>query len=129
MPGYFTKDRRRLASLLFLAAGLLLAYKFGTSGAPRDQEVRLVLAPEQQQARSVRLSYALEGEEITELIARYPDGAPGLVTHTPELAPGTYDLSIDLGYRDGRVEHVVKTLTVPSEEAIRVQLAPRPSAP
>jgi hypothetical protein len=122
MPGYFTKDRRRLASILLLVAGLALAYTFGTSGAPRDQEVRLVLTPAQQAARSVRLSYVLEGEEITGLLAKYPDGAPALIAHTPQLLPGTYDLSIDLGYRDGRVEHVVKTLTVPSEEVIRVQL-------
>jgi hypothetical protein len=126
MPGYFTKDRRRFASILFLVAGIALAYKLGTASAPRDQEIRLVLTPAQQAARSVRLTYAMEGDEITGLFARFPEGAPALVTHTPELAPGTYALAIDLGYRDGRVEHVVKTLTVPSEEVIRLELRGTP---
>jgi hypothetical protein len=127
MPGYFSKDRRgrRWASIL-LFAGLALAWKLGADGAPREQEVRVVLAPEQRAARSVRLTYALEGEEITGVIEEFPGGAPALFVHTPALAPGVYDLSIDLGYRDGRVEHVAKTLTVPSEEVIRVQLRGTP---
>jgi hypothetical protein len=128
MPGYFSKDRRRLWASFLLFAGLAVVWKLGLAGAPHEQEVRLVLAPEQREARSVRLTYTTEGEEITGLLAQYPDGAPALVVHTPSLAPGVYDLSIDLGYRDGRVEHLAKTLTVPSEEAIRIPLA-RPSRP
>ena len=122
MPGYFTKDRSRRWASVLLFAGLALVWHLGAAGAPREQEVRLVLADGQRQARSVRLSYSMEGEEITGFLQNYPQGAPPLVVHAPELAPGVYDLSIDLGYRDGRVEHVAKTLTVPSEEAIRIEL-------
>jgi hypothetical protein len=126
MPGYFSKDRGRRWATILLFAGLALVWKLSADDAPREQEVRLVLGEAQRSASSVRLSYVMEGEEITGLLEHYPQGAPAQVVHAPQLAPGRYDLSIDLGYRDGRVEHVAKTLTVPSEEAIRIRLGDAP---
>jgi hypothetical protein len=122
MPGYFTQVRRRRLASLCLFAGIFVIFKLASKDAPREQEVQLLLDGAQREARTLRLAYRMQGEEITGLLVRYPEGAPARVSHTPELSPGTYDLAIELGYRDGRVEHVAKTLTVPSEEAIRVRL-------
>lgn len=126
MPGYFTTERRRRLATIGLFAGLFVVWSYAAKDAPRDQEVRYLLTPEQQKASSVRVVYAQEDEEITAFYVRYPEGAPAQVVHTPALSPGRYDLSIDLGYRDGRVERLAKTLTVPSEEAVRIHLRASP---
>jgi hypothetical protein len=128
MPGYFTPERRRRYAPILLVAGAAVVGRLVFDNTPRDQEVRLVLTQAQRDARSVRIDYALEGEEITGVLVQYPEGAPAWVTHVPSLSPGHYDVVIELGYRDGHVEHVVKTLTVPSEGVARLDLLVREPA-
>jgi hypothetical protein len=106
---------------MLLGAALLVG-RFASDELPRDQEVRLVLGNEQREARSVRLVYTRKGEEITGVLVRYPAGAPAQVVHHASLSPGLYDLAIELGYGDGRIEQVAKTLTVPSEGAKSISL-------
>ena len=107
-----------------LIGAALLVGRFASDEMPREQEVRLVLGNEQREARSVRLVYTRKGEEITGVLVRYPQGAPAQVVHHASLSPGLYDLAIELGYGDGRIEQVAKTLTVPSEGAKSFSLQP-----
>jgi hypothetical protein len=109
-----------------LLGGALLVGRFAMDDMPRDQEVRLQLAQSQREARSVRLVYRRKGEEITGVLVRFPEGAPAQVVHKTSLSPGLYDLAIELGYGDGRVEQVAETLTVPSEGAASFPLKRSP---
>jgi hypothetical protein len=126
MPGYFNAQiRRRFAPLMLVGAAVLVG-RFASDDMPRDQEVRLELGEGQREARTVRLVYTRKGEEITGVLVRYPQGAPALVVHHASLSPGLYDLAIELRYGDGRTEQVAKTLTVPSEGAVKLPLHPHP---
>ena len=122
MPTYFKPELRRRLAPLMLVLGLLVMGKLAHEEVPRDQDVELLLSKPQQDASSVRIAYAHDGEDVSYVELRYEGGAPARVRHRPSLRPGLYDVQIDLGYRDGRVEHVKRDFSVPTEGAVRLRL-------
>lgn len=118
--------RRRLAPLL-LVLGLLGALKLTYDVAPREQSVQLHL-PDALRAdlRGVRLTYLEDGEAVSGSEQRFPQEAPAVLRSAPSLAPGTYQLDIELSRRGGSVTRVRRDVTVPTEGALRIRLGEEP---
>lgn len=122
MPGYFSpRLRRRLAPALLVLA-LLLFGKLAHEEIPRTQEVRFVLTPEHEGARTVRVTYAEAGEALTGIERRFPEGAPPEFSHVTSLRPGRYDVDIEVTRSDGRVSRFSRALDVPAEATPRIVL-------
>jgi hypothetical protein len=118
--------RRRLAPLL-LVLGLLAALKLTYDVAPREQSVQVYL-PYALRAdlQGVRLTYLEDGEAVSGSDQRFPREAPEVVRSRPSLAPGTYQLDIELSRRGGSVTRVQRDVTVPTEGSLRIRLDERP---
>lgn len=127
MARYFSPAlRRRLAPLILVVGGLLL-FRTAESEVPREQELRFVLGPTQQNARSVRVAYLESGEQVASVEFRRValDGAP--LVHTPSLKPGPYDMAIEIVAEDGAVQTLSRHFVVPSDP-LRIALG-RPNEP
>jgi hypothetical protein len=125
MLRYFPAERRRRLAPLFLGVGLFVAGKLAYDEVPRDQELRFVLPEAGVQALKVTYSSSEGGYAGIE--QRYPNGSPREFVHTPSLSPGRYDLSIELIGSDGQVKRLARSVTVPSEGALRIPLGARES--
>lgn len=124
MLRYFPARQRRRFAPLLLMAGLFVGGKLAYDEVPRDQSLRFLL-PERG-VRSVRVTYLFEAEVYAAIEQRYPNGSPREFTHTPSLAPGQYELAIELTDQDGGVRQVGRSLRVPAEGDLRIRLEPEP---
>ncbi len=94
-------DRKRIARLLFLAAGLLIALYLARSW-PREQTIHYVLgdaAPrvEEVDARWAPAAAAATDEWARQVSFHYARGAaPRIVTHEPRLPDGDYTVEIEI---------------------------------
>jgi hypothetical protein len=94
-------DRKRVARLLFLAVGLMLALYLARSW-PRDQTVHYVLgdaAPrvEEVDARWMAGASGSSEDWTRQATFHYAAGkAPRIVTHEPRLPDGDYTVEIDI---------------------------------
>jgi len=127
MARYFSPAlRRRIAPLILLVGGLLL-FRTVDSEMPRDQELRFVLEPTQQNARAVRIAYLAAGEQVAAVEFReLPADARPLV-HTPSLKPGPYDMAIEIVHENGAVQTLSQHFEVPSDP-LRISLG-KPNEP
>jgi hypothetical protein len=122
MLRYFdSKVRRRIAPIV-LIAGLLFVGHTANEEIPRTQEVSYVLSDEQRKAESLRVSYAQAGETVIDIALRFAPSAPGVVSHSPSLRPGQYDVTIELTGRAFPGQVLSRTLTVPTEPRARIRL-------
>lgn len=114
--------RRRFAPAL-LVLGLLGALKLTYDVAPREQAVQLHV-PDDLRAtlKGVKLTYLEDGEAVSGSEQHFLDGAPAVVRSAPSLAPGRYQLDIELSQRTGAITHVRREVTVPSEGTLRIGL-------
>ena len=89
--------RRRIGSLVFLAAGLAIAFLLSNQ-APQDQHVRVVLGSGAPEVTGVTLSYLGAGGDVAnETRFAYPRGqAPRVVAHEPKLPHAEYQLKVDI---------------------------------
>jgi hypothetical protein len=100
-------DRRRIAQLLVLVAGVTLVLALGRDW-PKDQELRFVLGSGAPRVVELTARYAPgKSEDFTrEVSFRYdPDAAraaPRVVTHTARLPDGEYTVEIDLATKTDR---------------------------
>jgi hypothetical protein len=103
--GLSVASRRRVASIVFLALGLLVALYLGTQ-APQEQHVRIVLGSSAPEVRAVGLQYLRaegDAEVMREVHFTYEIGAaPRIIPHEPKLPNGDYRLQIDIDAHDGR---------------------------
>lgn len=122
MLRYFPARQRRRFAPLLLMAGLFVGGKLAYDEVPRDQPLRFLL-PERG-VRSVKVTYLSEEDVYAAIEQRYPNASPREFTHTPSLAPGQYELAIELIDQAGRVRHLARSLRVPAEGDLRIRLEP-----
>ena len=115
---------RRRAAPILLALGLLGATKLTYDVTPREQSVQLHV-PDGLRAtlQGVKLTYLEDGEAVTGSEQRFVEAAPAVVRSAPSLAPGRYQLDIELSKRTGAVTRLRRDVTVPTEGALRIRLA------
>lgn len=127
MPRFFSSNIRRRLAPLFLVVALLFVGHFAQNDLPRDQEVRFVLTPTQQDVRVVRIRYLEAGEQVSAVEFRPRGGSPHDLVHNPSLKPGPYDMAIELEDQSGHVRALSRRLTVPSDP-VTIRLG-EPKAP
>jgi hypothetical protein len=113
--------RRRIAPLVIGAAVLVVGTEYQRH-APRDVEVELPLGDDHARIQRVDVSFLEDRDLVRQVSLRYPDGAPEHVRQTVELAPGRYDVAVELTGESGATEARVGALEAPGEGVIRVSL-------
>jgi len=114
--------RRRLAMPL-LALGLLGAGKLTYDEAPREQPVQLDLAESlRTHLEGVRLTYMEDDEAILGTEQHFGNTVPSSLRSTPSLAPGDYQVEIELAYKGGTSKRVRRSLTVPTAGTLHLRL-------
>jgi len=132
---WLMRHRRRLAPLALVGGVLLVAGPL-LDATPRSTSIRLKLA-EPQQIRLVTLSVLDAGEPVLGLRLTYAQGAPDRIREELELAPGHYELRVDVTRaprRDGTADigdaaasgltaTSVRSLEVPAEGVVMFDLS------
>ncbi|HEY6880645.1 MAG TPA: hypothetical protein VI299_21630 [Polyangiales bacterium] len=119
MLRYFPPERRRRLAPVFLVLGLAIVGKLAHDEMPRDQELTFVLPPS---VETLRITYNAGDELVAGFERRFPHDPPGLVSHTPSLSPGRYQLAVELVSQDGGVTRLDRSIVVPSDGPLRVSL-------
>jgi hypothetical protein len=118
--------RRRIAPAV-LVLGLLGAAKVTYDAAPREQTILLHLHDDlRANLGSIRLTYLEDDEPLSGAEQRFTQRPPAVVESTPSLSPGRYELDIELSDLKGQVTHLRRSVTVPSEGALRIQIERQP---
>ncbi len=118
--------RRRLAPAI-LIGGLLVLGRTVHSDLPREQQLRFVLGQAQRNARTVRITYLVQGEPLTAIEYHPRADAHDFLVHRPSLTPGPYDVAIEIEDDRGRVKALSRRLVVPSDPlTIRLDEPPKP---
>ena len=114
------RHRRRIA-LGVVVVGVLVVGGQLLGAFPRDTEIRYRLGPDHSEVDALSLLYRSEGELTAGATFRWPEGAPGSLTHTVELAPGRYEIQANLS-GEGSPRVVRRILQVPVDGAVRIDL-------
>lgn len=97
-------DRKRIARLVFLAAGLMIALLLARSW-PRDQTVHYVLGDAAPRVEEVDARWASGASDdwSRQATFHYAAGkAPRIVTHEPRLPDGEYTVEIEIASASDR---------------------------
>lgn len=119
MLRYFPPERRRRLAPLFLVLGLVIVGKLAHDEMPQDQQLTYALPSSVQ---SLRVTYSDGDALIAGFERQFPTGAPAFLSHVPSLAPGRYQLAVELVSADGGVTRLDRSIDVPSEGDLRVSL-------
>jgi hypothetical protein len=122
MLRYFNSRVRRRIAPVVLLAGVFVVGHTAKDEIPRTQEVLYVLSDDQRKAESVRVSYAQDGETVTDIALRFAAAVPPRVAHSPSLRPGRYDVTIELTGRAFPGQVLSRTLVVPTEPRAWIRL-------
>lgn len=114
------RHRRRIA-LGVVVVGVLVVGGQLFEAFPRDTEIRYGLGPDHGAVDELSLVYLEDGELVVGATFRWPEGAPGSLTHEVELAPGRYEIEARLSGR-GSPRVVRRALAVPVEGVVRIDL-------
>lgn len=117
----FQKHRRRLATLvlgLFLAA---VAVEIG-GAIPRETRISVPMGASHAEITEARIDYWQDDAQVRSVTLRWPQGAPRDVRHTLDLAPGDYEVSVQLVDREGRHRRLTGRLTAPADGVVRLAL-------
>lgn len=111
-----------------IAKAVLVLAVFGVGGEllgawPRDVDVELALGPDHGSVRELRVAYVQQDEEVQAVRLNYPTGAPAHVRHRARLAPGHYELQVEIGAVEGPRRLESRGLQVPTDGTVRVDLA------
>lgn len=121
---YFPLEQRRRFAPLVLLLGFALVGKLAYDELPRDEELRFELP--NANVAALRVIYSQGDELYGGFEQHFPRGAPALVSHTPQLAPGRYQLAIELSDRAGKIARLTRSIEVPSVGALRIPLRDEP---
>jgi hypothetical protein len=121
-PGIAHRHRRRLASVIAVAAVLVVGLEFW-KGHPRETEIRLALDDRHGSVVALDLRFIQNDEEMRGLRLTFPHGAPRLVPCAVDLSPGRYRVALELRLRDGRRTRRERALTVPADAPVRFEVA------
>jgi hypothetical protein len=118
----FGSWRRRFAPAL-LVLGLLGVLKLTYDKAPREQTVQLHVSDDlRANLQGVKLTYLEDGEAVSGSELHFGQGAPSVVRSVPSLAPGRYQLDIELSERTGAITRLRRDVVVPTDGALRIRL-------
>jgi hypothetical protein len=120
MLRYFPVEQRRRFAPLVLLLGFALLGKLAHDELPREEELRFELPSPN--VAALRVIYSSGDELYGGFERHFPDGAPALVTHTPSLSPGHYQLAIELSDRAGKIARLTRSIEVPSSGALKIPL-------
>jgi hypothetical protein len=114
--------RRRIAPAVLLL-GLLGAAKLTYDAAPREQPVQLHLHHDlRANLGAIRLTYLEDNEPISGTEQRFKQPPPEVLRSAPSLAPGRYELDIELSDLKGQVTHLRRSVTVPTEGTVQIRV-------
>lgn len=118
--------RQRIAPIALLL-GLFAAAKLTFDASPREQAIQLQLGEAlRADLRAIKLTYLEDEEAVSGTEQRFEGKAPSVLTSSPSLSPGRYELDIELADRSGKVTRKRRHVTVPSEGALRIRLEDEP---
>jgi len=118
----FLKTHRRRIAPLVLGAAVLVVGREWQDHAPSDVAVELPIGARHAEVTRVDVSIEESDELVHHVSLRYPDGAPEHVLHTVELAPGHYDVAVDLTIPEDGTRSLSGRLEAPAEGVVRVHL-------
>lgn len=119
---WFGAHRRRLAPFVLVAAVIVIAIQ-AQQTVPRETHVRLRLS-NPSSIREVTLTYEAEANgDTTGTRWAFPEGAPERLNDTPSLSPGRYALQIDVLRVGGRQTPQSRSLQIPADGTILVDLS------
>jgi hypothetical protein len=113
--------RARIASLVMIAGVIVVGLEISRTG-PQDVDVALPIGAGHDDVTQVDVAYLEDGDLVRRVSLRFPEGAPSEVRDTVELAPGSYDVSVDLRRDDGSAESRAGRLDAPADGVVRVVL-------
>jgi hypothetical protein len=116
-------NRKRIARVVAVL-GVALVGAHLVSTLPREVEIRYDLGGDHRRATEIHLSYLVEGDEMKGVRFHYAHGAPKVVRHRLDLAPGAYRVVASLHGPD-LSRTLQRDLEVPAEGVIRIDLDPK----
>lgn len=123
---FLKKHRSRLARVVFVVGALVVGLTL-VSAAPRETHLRFAVGPDHRDVTDVRIAYVQAGEVVRGAHFPFRMGAPEVIRHRVELAPGLYEVRAEL--RGPRVRRDLRApLEVPAEGTVRIDLSPRGSS-
>ena len=114
-------NRRRWVPLLVVVGALVVGREV-LGSVPSEVDVELPIGAAHADVERVDVAYLESGELVHHVSLRFPDGAPESVRHRVELAPGAYDVAVDLVRDDGVTESRSGRLDAPAEGRVRLSL-------
>ena len=120
IPRVVAKHRRRLA-LAVLLLGSWVVGREVLGAYPREVALQYRLGPSHASVVAMTLSYRSHGDELSGVRFSWPTGAPSVVEHEVDLAPGHYEVSAELVHRDGQ-RRVERRFDVPVDGVVQVDL-------
>jgi hypothetical protein len=124
MLRYFPAEKRRRFAPLVLLVGLLLVGKLAYDEMPRDESLRFELPGPN--VAVLRVFYSAGDDFYGGFERRFPSGSPELVTHSPQLAPGRYELAIELDDASGKTTRLHRSIEVPAAGVLKIPLTGAP---
>jgi hypothetical protein len=118
----FLKTNRRRIAPLALGAAVLVAGREWEAHAPAERDGELPIGADHREFNEVGVSFLEADELVHHVQLRFPEGAPERLRQTVELAPGRYEVAVDLRRTDGGTESRTGRLDAPAEGLVRVSL-------
>lgn len=115
------ENRRRWVPVLVVIGALVVGREV-LGATPQEVDIELPLGADHDRVTRVDVNYLEAGELVHHVSLRYPSGAPEAVRHSLDLAPGRYDVSVELEHEAGTTETREGTLEAPAEGRVRVSL-------
>ena len=116
----FLAHRKRFAPLVVLIGAVVVGGEI-FAAMPQETEIQYRLGPDHDAVREARISYVLEGEAVKGARFSYGHGAPATLRHRVELAPGRYEVVVELVAGD-HVRRIRRRLQIPAEGEVRIDL-------
>ncbi|MDB4973586.1 MAG: hypothetical protein JWN48_1927 [Myxococcaceae bacterium] len=120
MLRYFPPEKRRRFAPMVLVLGAAIVGKLAYDEMPRDEELRFELP--NPNVAALRVIYSSGDELYGGFERHFPNGAPSLVSHTPSLSPGRYELAVELTEPGGKITRLTRSIEVPSTGALKIPL-------
>lgn len=113
--------RRRLSTVV-LVGGLAWTLSGALGATPSDVRLRYRLGPRHADVRELSVRYEHEGDPVAAVAFREPGGAPATVRHEVRLPAGETRVVATLRGADGALERLERTVEVPAEGEVQVDL-------
>lgn len=113
-------SRRRLARVV-LVVGIAAVAVHVLRTAPREVTVDVRFGAAHAGLRGATFTYSRAGEVVRTATFRYAAGAPDSQRHVVRLAPGTYDLAVELDLASG-VRRSLHIFQAGGADAVRIDV-------